>query len=126
MSYLIKSLILLCAFVAQVSMAQQAPSAFAYSEIVLKEQAVESPKIAVVYSEASGIIEIRFQECDECRFRTLSPGENIRFGAGQEELPVDVAAELYRNSPGTVFFDSSTLKVNRVQYFGIRNEDGKK
>lgn len=121
MSYLIKALILLCAFVAQVSMAQQVPSTFAYSEIVLKEQAVESPKVAVVYSEASGIVEIRFQECDECETRALPPAVNIRFSAGQEEVPVGVAAERYRNRAGTVFFDRSTLKVNRVQYFKIRN-----
>ncbi|WP_309045739.1 hypothetical protein [Marinobacter sediminicola] len=126
MSYLIKALIILCAFVAQAALAQQAPSAFAYSEIILGEEAVESPRVIVVYSKASGVVEVRFQECEDCQFRTLPPEDSIKFVAGEEELPVEVAVEQYRNSPGTVFFDRSDLKVNRINYFGIRDGGGNK
>lgn len=121
MSYLINVLILLSALVAQASWAQQTPSAFAYSEIILEEQAIESPKVVVVYSGASGVLEIRFQECDDCEYRALSPAEGITFSVGDESLLAEVAGEEYRNSPGTVFFDALSLQVNRVQYFQTRN-----
>ena len=121
MSYLIKVLILLSALVVQVSFAQEAPTAFVYKEITIGEQAVESPKVVVVYSDASGVVEVRFQECDGSEFRTLFPAQDIRFSAGGESLPADVVSEKYRNSPGTVFYDASTSKVNRIKYFQTRN-----
>jgi len=128
MSYLIKVLILLSALIAQASWAQQAPSAFIHNEIILKEDAVESQKIVVAYSETSGVIEIRFKECEECEYRTLFPAPGISFSVGGKSLTAKAASESYRNSPGTVIFDASTLKVNRVQYFqadnsGVRNEN---
>ena len=49
MSYLIKVLILLSALAIQVSWAQTAPTAFIYKEITIGEQAIESPKVVVVY-----------------------------------------------------------------------------
>ena len=121
MSYLIKVVILLSALVAQASWAQQTPSAFAYSEIILEERAVESPKVVVVYSEASGVIEIRFLECDDCEYRALSPAEGITFSVGGENLLAEAASARYRNSPATVFFDASSSKVNRIQYFQARS-----
>lgn len=121
MSYLIKVLILLSALVAQASWAQQTPSAFAYSEIILEEQAIESPEIVVVYSEASGVLEIRFQECDDCEYRALSPADGITFSVGGKSLLTETANEQYRSSPGTVFVDASSSKVNRIQYFQTRN-----
>jgi len=121
MSYLIKVLILLSALVVQVSFAQGAPTAFVYKEITIGEQAIESPRVVVVYSDASGVVEVRFQECDGCEFRTLFPAPDIRFSAGGESLPVEIVSEKYRNSPGTVFYDAATSKVNRIKYFQTRN-----
>ncbi|WP_144780000.1 hypothetical protein [Marinobacter maritimus] len=121
MSYLIKVVILLSALVAQASWAQQTPSAFAYSEIILEERAVESPKVVVVYSKASGVLEIRFQECDDCEYRALSPADGITFSVGGKSLLAETASGTYRNSPGTVFIDASSSKVNRVHYFQTRS-----
>lgn len=124
MSYLIKVLALLSAFVAPVSWAQEASSAFEYGEIILVEDAIESSKIVVVYSEASGVVEVRFQECEECEYQTLFPAPVISFSVEGESLTAKTASESYRNSPGTVIFDVSTSKVNRVQYFQADNRGG--
>lgn len=121
MSYLIKVLALLSAFVAPVSWAQEASSAFEYGEIILVEDAIESSKIVVVYSEASGVVEIRFKECEECKYRALFPAQEISFNVEGRSLSAKTASERYRNSPGTVFFDVSTSNVNRVEYFQADN-----
>ena len=125
MSYLIKALILLSALIAQASWAQQAPSAFEYGEMVLVEDAIESSRIVVVYSEASGVVEIRLQECQECEYQTLFPAPEISFSVEGSSLTAKAASENYRNSPGTVIFDTSTSKVNRVQYFQVDNRGEK-
>ena len=125
MSYMTKALMLLIAFSVQASWAQQEPAAFLYNEIILVEDAVESEKIVVAYSEASGVVEIRFQECEKCEYQTLFPAPGILFSVGGKSLTAKAASESYRNSPGTVIFDAVTSKVNRIQYFQTRNEGNK-
>lgn len=121
MSYLINVLMLLAALSASASWAQQSDTTFLYNEIVLVEDAVESTEIVVAYSEASGVVEIRFKECEECEYQTLFPAPGISFSVGGRSITKKAASERYRNSPGTVVFDASTSKVNRIQYFQARD-----
>lgn len=121
MSYLTKVLMLLAALFASASWAQQTRTPFLYNEIVLVEDAVESTEVVVAYSEASGVVEVRFKECDKCEYRTLFPAPSISFSVGGKSMTAKAASEHFRNSPGTVVFDASTSKVNRIQYFQARD-----
>lgn len=120
MKYLAKVIALACTFAMPMSWAQEAPSAFQYGKMTMIEKGVESPKVIVGYSDASGVVEIRFQECEGCEFKSLLPSDEISFGTNDELLPTKVAAQKYRGSPGTVIFDAETLRVNHIEYFQVQ------
>ncbi|MCK0107278.1 hypothetical protein [Marinobacter sp. S0848L] len=117
MKYLTKAIALACTVAMPMSWAQEAPSAFQYGKMTMIEDAVESPSVTVVHSDTSGVVEVRFQECEGCSFKSLLPSKEISFGVGDGSLSAAMAAKKYKNSAGTVFFDTTTSMVNRVQYF---------
>ena len=125
MNYLTKVLALAFLLIMPPAWAQGAQSVFNYGEMTMIEDAVESPNVIVVYSEASGVVEIRFQECEGCGFKSLLPSKGISFGAGNGAISAAVAAQNYYNSAGTVFFDTKTSTVNRIQYFQTHKGDEK-
>lgn len=117
MNYLIKAVALASVFVTPVAWGQEAQAAFHYGKMTMIERAVESPKVTVVYSDTSGVVEIRYQQCDECGYKTLLPAEGVNFSVSNEMLLASTAAQAYKDSPGTVFFNTRTSKVNRIVYF---------
>lgn len=124
MNYVKFGITCIFAVMAQLVWAQQ-ELPYANTAMTSSEIAVESPSVMLAYSRSSGVVEIRFKECDGCEFRALLPAENLRFSAAGVSITSGDAFGELQGSAGTVFIDSETSKVKRVQYFDASNGGGK-